>query len=208
LAALARPITVAPARRASWTAITPTPPAAPATTTVSPSVSPTACTAAHAVDPATNSAPAASQDTAAGFGVRFAASARAYSAWLDRLSVKPMTSSPAENPVTSGPVAATTPARSLPSPDGNVAGHLACSKPSRILASPGLIPVALTWTRTWPGPGTGCGTSTTFRTSTPPYSSNRTAFGIANSLPVRPNRRPPALMPGPGNIWGDSQRPR
>ena len=43
---LASPITVAPARRASWTASTPTPPAAPATTTVSPSVRLTARTAA------------------------------------------------------------------------------------------------------------------------------------------------------------------
>ena len=91
-----------------------------------------------------------------------------------------MTSSPAAKPVTPGPVPATTPARSLPCPDGNVAGHLECSRPSRILASPGLIPAALTWTSTWPGPGTGVGTSTTFRTSTSPYSSNRTAF---TSLP-------------------------
>ena len=28
-------------------------------------------------------------------------------------------------------------------------------------------------------PGAGLGTSTTWRTSTPPYSSNRTAFGMA-----------------------------
>src|SRR5689334_17522892 len=87
-----------------------------------------------------------------------------------------MTSSPAARAVTPGPVSATTPARSLPWPDGNVAGHLACSRPSRILASPGLIPAALTCTSTWLGPGAGFGTSTTFRTSTPPYSSNRTAF--------------------------------
>src|SRR5215831_16896805 len=120
-----------------------------------------------------------------------------------------MTSSPAENPVTAGPVpadpvpadpvpadpvpadpvpadpvpadpvAATIPARSVPSPEGNTAGHRACSRPSRILASPGLIPAAFTRTRTWPGPGAGWGTSTTFRTSIPPYSSNRTALGIA-----------------------------
>src|SRR6185437_8932925 len=87
-----------------------------------------------------------------------------------------MTSSPVAKPVTPPPVAATTPARSLPCPDGNVAGHRECSRPSRILASPGLIPAALTWTSTWPGPGTGVGTSTTLRTSMSPYSSNRTAF--------------------------------
>ena len=45
-AGLASPITVAPARLASWTASEPTPPAAPETTTVSPSVSATARTAA------------------------------------------------------------------------------------------------------------------------------------------------------------------
>ena len=126
--------------------------------------------------PATQSAPATSQGTPAGLAVRFCSSTTAYSAWLARLSVKPMTSSPTANPVTPGPVSATTPARSLPSPDGNVAGHMACSRPSRIFASPGLIPAALTCTSTWPGPGSGVGTSTTFRTSTSPYSSNRTAF--------------------------------
>src|SRR5215468_5209840 len=110
-----------------------------------------------------------------------------------------MISSPAENPVTPGPGSATIPARSLPWPDGNTAGHRECSSPSRILASPGLIPAALTWTRTWPGPGTGRGTSTTCRTPTPPYSSNRTAFGIATPslrLPRRRrNRRAPPVMP-------------
>src|SRR5690242_4971299 len=116
-------MTVAPARLASWTVTEPTPPAAPDTTTVSPEVSATARTAAHAVAPATNSAPATSHGTPAGLAVRFAASASTYSAWLDRLSVYPMTSSPAANPVTPWPACATTPARSLPWPDGNVAGQ-------------------------------------------------------------------------------------
>src|SRR5256884_11242 len=107
-----------------------------------------------------------------------------------------MTSSPVAKPVTLAPAAATTPARSLPCPDGNVAGHLECSRPSRILASPGLIPAALTWTSTWPGPGTGVGTSTTLRTSISPYSSNRTAF---TSLPPfsqdASTSRPPWVCP-------------
>src|SRR6267154_1640273 len=93
-----------------------------------------------------------------------------------------MTSSPSANPVTSVPACATIPARSLPCPDGNVAGHRECSRPSRILASPGLMPAALTRTSTCAGPGCGTGTSTTLRTSTPPYSSNRTAFGMAPSV--------------------------
>src|SRR5260370_804755 len=68
-----------------------------------------------------------------------------------------MTSSPGANPVTPGPACATTPARSLPCPEGKVAGQRACSRPARILASPGLMPAALTWTSTWPGPGSGRG---------------------------------------------------
>ena len=132
--------------------------------------------------PTTNSEPAASHGTPAGLAVRFPASTSTYSAWLARLSVNPMTSSPSANPVTPGPVCATTPARSLPCPDGNVEGHLERIRPSRILASPGLMPAALTPTSTCPGPGSGMGTSTTLRTSTPPYSSNRTAFGMAPSV--------------------------
>src|SRR5260370_10042709 len=108
-----------------------------------------------------------------------------------------MTSSPAAKPLTPDPVWATTPARSLPCPDGNVAGHLACIRPARILASPGLIPVALTWTSTCPGPGAGVGTSTTFRTSTSPYSSKRTAFtGAPPFLQVPLNFAAPLRMPG------------
>src|SRR6266581_4856338 len=106
-----------------------------------------------------------------------------------------MTSSPAANPVTPWPARATTPARSLPCPEGNVAGQRECSRPSRILASPGLMPAALTRTSTWPGPGSGIGTSATLRTSTPPYSWNRTAFGMAPS--VLPGGGPPP--PGTGN---------
>ena len=80
LGSLARPMTVAPACLASWTAIEPTPPAAPATTTVSPSDRLTARTAAQAVAPATYSAPATSHGTAGGFGVSFSASVTTYSA--------------------------------------------------------------------------------------------------------------------------------
>src|SRR5437879_1364571 len=114
-----------------------------------------------------------------------------------------MTSSPVVNPITPWPARATTPARSLPCPDGNVAGQRECSRPSRILASPGLMPAALTRTSTWPGPGSGMGTSATLSTSTPPYSSNRTAFGMAPSVlsgggpppPGTGNHRPAAVMP-------------
>src|SRR5579875_3864845 len=180
LASPARPITVAPARLASCTVIEPTPPAAPETTSVSPGRSATARTAAQAVNPATGSAPATSQGTFAGFGVRLAASTTAYSAWLDRVSTQPITSSPSATPVTPGPSRSTVPARSLPCPDGNVAGHRSCSRPSRILASPGLMPAALTRTSTCPAPGSGTGTSATSSTSSVPYSPNRTALIAAS----------------------------
>ena len=61
--------------------------------------------------------------TPAGFGVRFRASAITYSAWLARLSVKPITSSPTFTLPTPGPTLVTIPAKSEPSPEGNVAGQ-------------------------------------------------------------------------------------
>src|SRR5580693_9502107 len=175
------PTTVAPARLASWTVSEPTPPAAAETATVSPVLRFTARRAAHAVKPATPSAPATSQGTSAGLPARLSASTTAYSAWADRVSTQPITSSPAATVVTPGPSRSTTPARSLPCPLGNVAGHSACSRPSRIFASPGLMPAALTRTSTCPAPGSGTGTSATVRTSTSPYSSKRTAFIAASS---------------------------
>jgi uncharacterized membrane protein len=108
----------------------------------------------------------------AGLGANWVAGTATYSAWLARSSVNPRTSSPTSNLVTSGPSSATTPARSLPCPEGKVAGNRSCSAPRRIMASPGLIPAARTLTSTSPGAGTGRGTSRTCRTSMPPYSSN------------------------------------
>jgi hypothetical protein len=66
------------------------------------------------------------------------------------------------------PTSSTTPARSLPCPEGNVAGQRSCMRRSQIAASPGLIPAAFTLTSTCLTPGTGRSTSTTLRTSTPP----------------------------------------
>ena len=45
------------------------------------------------------------------------------SAWLDRRQDQPSTSSPTANSVTPSPISVTTPARSLPSPDGNEPGY-------------------------------------------------------------------------------------
>src|SRR6201986_1638536 len=120
-----------------------------------------------------------------------------------------MTSSPVAKPLTPAPVPATTPARSLPCPAGTVAGHLECSRPSRMLASPGLIPAAFTWPSTWPGPGAGVGTSTTFRTSTSPYSSNRTALTRLPPFPQDPttSRHRPVcpFSEGPGGRLSPAQ---
>src|SRR5580692_12738334 len=95
-----------------------------------------------------------------------------------------MISSPTATFLTALPTSSTRPARSLPCPEGNVAGHRLAKAPSRIAASPGLIPAALIRTRTWLGPGTGRSTSTTRRTSIPPYRSNLTARGMGLLLDV------------------------
>src|SRR3954469_7503682 len=134
------PRAVAPARGASGTAIEPTPPAAPAIATVSPGARLTARMAPYAVAPATNSEPATSHGTAAGLGVNWVAGTATYSAWLDRRLENPMTSSPTAKPLTPEPNSATTPARSLPCPDGNVAGNMSRTAPARIAASLILIP--------------------------------------------------------------------
>jgi hypothetical protein len=82
----------------------------------------TARTAAFAVVPEPKSAPACSHRTPAERGISWSSSARTYSAWLARLLVNPITSSPKEMPVTPSPSSSTTPARSQPWPDGNVTG--------------------------------------------------------------------------------------
>ena len=136
----------------------------------------TANTVAYAVVPATYNDPATSQDSPSGRGVSFTSSTTTNSAWLALLWVKPRTSSPTAKPRTWGPASTTTPARSLPCPEGNVAGQRSCRAPFRIITSPGWIPAARTSTSTCPGPGAGRSTSSTRRTSIPPYSWNRTAF--------------------------------
>src|ERR1700677_4743211 len=174
-------MTLAPAFLANCTTIEPTPPAAPETTTVSPALRATLRTAAYAVVPATKRAPACSHETFPGRGTRLSASTTTSSAWLDRLLVNPITSSPTATFFTSAPTSSTIPARSLPCPEGNVEGQRSANSPFRIEASPGLTPAALTRTRTFPGPGVGRSTSTTCRTSSPPYLSNLTARGIVLS---------------------------
>jgi hypothetical protein len=83
------------------------------------------------------------------------------SAWLARSKLQPSTSSPGAKPATSIPTSVTTPAMSLPCPEGKVEGNLSLSAPSRIAASPGLIPAALTSTTTSSLPGSRSSTSRT-----------------------------------------------
>src|SRR5882757_7954583 len=149
----------------------------------------TARTAAYAVAPATNSEPATSQETSDGLAVNWFAGTVTYSAWLDRRMENPITSSPTAKPLTPEPISATTPARSLPCPDGNVAGNTWRTAPERIAASLILMPAARTSTRTSPAPETGRGTSRTSRTSRPPYESNRTAFMNAGRSALGHGRR-------------------
>src|SRR5580692_7813593 len=184
LPSLASPMTVAPVRRASWTASEPTPPAAPETTTVSPSLGWTACTAPHAVTPTTYRPPATSHGTLSGLRVRSPASTRTRSACDDRFCVNPITSSRGENPPTPAPTSSTTPARSLPCPEGNVDGNSFDTAPVRMAASLGLMPAAFTRTSTCPSPGTGRSTSTTRNTSIPPNPSYLTALVMISLLRI------------------------
>src|SRR6202021_1272847 len=119
-----------------------------------------------------------------------------YSAWLERRLENPITSSPTAKSVTPEPSSLTTPARSLPCPDGNVAGKMSRTAPARMAASLMLIPAALTSTRTSPRAGTGRATSRTSRTSMPPYESNCTALLMKIA---------PILRPGPRLEVGDGE---
>jgi hypothetical protein len=111
---------------------------------------------------------AGQRDDSAGFAVRLAVSTSTYSAWLARLLVKPITSSPTATALTPAPTSSTTPAKSEPWPLGKVAGKISRTAPARIFPSLGLMPAARTATSTWSGPGSGSATSRTSRTSMPP----------------------------------------
>ena len=124
----------------SCTTRLPTPPAAAETATVSPGRGATARTAAYAVAPTTYSEPAASQLNWGGLWISWLTGTAVWVAWLDRRKLNPSTSSPTANSVTPGPTAVTTPARSLPSPDGNVAGNISCIAPTADAGLAGVDP--------------------------------------------------------------------
>src|SRR6202034_2906919 len=88
------------------------------------------------------------------------------------------------------PSSSTTPAKSVPSPQGKLVGKRDSNSPSLIAISPGFIPAAFTATSSSRGPGTGRSTSTTSSTSGPPYRSNLTAFIRSPSLERRAGAPP------------------
>jgi len=138
----------------------PTPPAAAETATVSPSFTSMARTAAYAVQRprrATRHLPAQSRRLSNQLARRTAT----WVAWLERLQERAHTSSPTENSPTPSPTDVTTPARSLPSPDGNGGGESGVERSGADRPSPGLMAAARTATTTSPGPGVGIGTSVT-----------------------------------------------
>ena len=185
-------------RAASWTAIEPTPPAAADTTTTSPLLGATARTHATAAAPATNREPATSHVSSGGFAMSWVTGTETSSAWLDRSSDQPSTASPDANWLTPPPTATTSPARSLPCPDGNVEGNVSAARPTRTNTSPGLILAAFTATTTRPGDATGSSTSRTSRTSSPPKRSYCTAFTRRppRADPSRPSRSPVVACSG------------
>ncbi len=142
---------------------------------VSPGCGLTAATDAHAVAPAPAIVAAASHDSPAGLAATASTLSATYSACAAR-GANPRTSSPTAKSWTPEPISATYPAKSLPCPSGKWAGQMAAKCPSRIPISPGLVAAVTTATTTCPGPAAGRGTSTTSRTSGPPYPVNFTAL--------------------------------
>ncbi len=166
---LAVATTAAPASTASWVAMMPTPPAAPATTTVSPRRTRTASTQARAVVPATYRQPAASHGAPCGFGNDAVGRDR------DRLGLRAALVGEPDDLVADSD--AVDPIADLDDDAGEVAalagreaspGKRSCIAPWRIAISPGLMPAATTRTRTSPAPGERSSTSATFKTSTAP----------------------------------------
>ena len=86
----------------------------------------------------------------------------------------------------------------VPLPRGKDRGKGRVQAALRMNASPGLMPVALTLSKTCPGAGTGRSTSTTCSTSTPPYLLYMTARGMAHPFAGRAAEdQPSSLCLGP-----------
>src|SRR6266545_6726909 len=190
------PVTVALASTASCTANRPTPPAAPVTSTRSPAWTLASRRMPTAVTPATGRAAAVTKSQALGSGAVHSAGTTARSAKAPPEGLAATTRSPASNPVTPSPTAATVPATSQPItlPGG-------CARAVRI--SPRLIEAAATSTRSWPGPGAGSGTSARARAGVADGSAtsarmagsfgDRSTAGFPGYLPRRQARGDAAL---------------
>ena len=123
-----------------------------------------------AVRPVPIIATATSSDTWSGRACSTAAFATADSAYPPPAG--PMyatTRLPSHDGSTSGPSAVTTPATSRPGVIGRAGkGNGPCWTPARMVVSTTCTPAADTAIRTWPGPGTGSGTSSRTRFSAGP----------------------------------------
>src|SRR5918995_1101489 len=207
--ARAVPTTCAPRALATWTARWPTPPAAAWIRTRSPSptraVSTTVC---QAVRPASGRPPAYASGRASGASASWRDGAVTNSAFaLARRGNHgmPKTRSPGAKRVTPSPTSSTVPATSQPRIIGG--SPIASRRPpcSRVFQSTGLIPAAVTLTRTSVGIGFGRSTSLTSRTSGPPNSRITTAFTSRSShSPIARGASPP--RPGRSRIRDSSGR--
>src|SRR5947208_5368310 len=159
--------TAAPACRASWTAMCPTPPEAPVTSTRSLRASrPCTNSACQAVSPPIGRAAASTWLSRKGFGASTSAGTTAYSAATPSRSK-------GVSAYTSSPLPTTTPESSYDGIAGSrSSGH---SSSSRVIAA--------AWTRTSASPGAGCGvaTSSTTRLPAPPGACTRTARMVSGA---------------------------
>ena len=167
------PRTRAPERTSSWVRIVPTPPPAAPTSTTSPGPAASASATAQAVRPATSTTPAVRSATPS--GVRWMrGSPSASTMWSARARPRapPYTRSPTAQRVVSGPIASTTPAKSLPYPEGRDTPNAdASSGDATICQSTGFSPATVTRTRMSDPSGAGTGRSAMPSTSGPPNAS-------------------------------------
>src|SRR5690606_17286878 len=151
----------------------PTVPAAPVTSSLRPPPSPSRSAIWAAVSPLSATTDAVAGSSSPGTTARSAADATTCSAWAPRSRSKPPRSPATLVPTgrsTPGPVAATVPANSAPSPVwwGWWTSPIRWKTPSAVARSTGFAGAASIATSTGPGPGARTGTSTISTESGPP----------------------------------------
>ena len=157
------PMTLSPCRIASCVAMSPTDPPAPRIKRVSPSATSSWRSTPTAASTEAGSAPASFQVTWGGLRVQAAASA--HSPYPPSDGSQAATSSPTATPLTSLPIASTTPVVSNPRTAGSGRGKTALRSPRRIFRSVGPTPETRTLIRTCLSEGSGMGTCVHSRTS-------------------------------------------